>query len=468
MKRFLAFLLVSFAIIVGAAFALYAFGNTEFRIAALQAQLKLDLTKPGVTEIQVPPLGKIKAYTHKSPVGIVITLESIDLNQLKKMVEDTPKTTELLNEVRRNVEKNFQALIYKSLLLGGCGGLLGVLLLQRKKWYEYLYGALLGLVIVTLALSFTYKSYNFQAFENPEYEGMLKTAPWMIGLVQNGITKFDLWSKQLQTVADNLYDMFRRVDTLEAMGPAANGDLRVLHVSDLHNNPAAFDFIEQVATTFKVDLVIDTGDISDFGTPVETVLLDRLKRMGIPYVFVPGNHETREVINELRGLPNVTVLEGQPVNVKGLKIIGFPDPSAYEQSITAPDDKTAGLLAQKFTKSLTKMPEKPDILAVHNNRIALRMAGKVPVILHGHDHAYKINIRNKSVIIDAGTTGAAGIGGFKSKNDIPYSLVVLQLKKELSDYHLIAADTIKVSNLQSGYSLERRIFPEIYQQVKKE
>ncbi len=460
MKKFLAFLLISLFAITGALCLLNTFGSTEFQAEALTARLKLDMKNPGITEIQVPPIGKVKAITHKSPLGIVITLESVDLNKLKTIIAQSPKTSELLDDVHQDVVQKFKSLIYKALFLGAAGGILGLLLLQRRRWYEYVYGAAVGLITVSLLLTMTYRSYDINSFKTPKYEGMLKSAPWMIGLVQNSITKFDLWGKQLQAVADNLYDMFQRVDSLEAMGPTGNGDMKVLHVSDLHNNPAALDFIEQVAATFKVDFIIDTGDISDFGSPLESVFAERVKKLKVPYVFIPGNHETKDIIDGMKRIPNVRVIEGSNTTVDGVKIAGIADPAAYSMSVEPPDDKTVNQWSAKLEQIISKMPAGPDILAVHNNRIAGEFAGGVPIILHGHDHSYKINVRQGTVIIDAGTTGAAGIGGLKN-NDTPYSMVMLQLKKTDTGYRLIAADTIKVSNLQSGYSLERRMFPEL-------
>lgn len=467
MRRILVAVIISVVAIAGALLMLNFFGNTDFQINGLEAELKIDLQKPGMTEIQVPPLGKITAKTHKSPAGIKIILKSIDLNQLKGMVEEAPKAGELAGKVEADIKSKFKALIYKVILLGIIGGTGSIWLLQRRHWYEYLYGAILGIVTVSLLLTLTYKSYNTDSFQSPEYEGMLKTAPWMIGLVQEGIAKFDLWGQQLQSVADNLYDMFQRVDSLEAMGPEGNGDLRVLHVSDLHNNPAAFDFIEQVAETFQADFIVDTGDISDFGTPLETVFLERLKAIKVPYVFVPGNHETEDIIRELRNTPNVKVVEEGPVKVKGVNIIGISDPAAYGREIKSGEEAFIET-ENKLSRIIAEGSQEPDILAVHNHRLAGKFVGVAPVILHGHDHAYKIRNAKGSVIIDAGTTGAAGVGGLEANKDIPYSLVVLQFKRQEKGYKLIAADTIKVSNMQSGYSLERKMFPELYQVEEKQ
>src|SRR5699024_12605402 len=64
--------------------------------------------------------------------------------------------------------------------------------------------------------------------------------------------------------------------------------ITVLHVSDIHDNPQAYDVIEQLHTQFAIDAVIDTGDIVSWGTPLENELLRRIGTLDIPYVYVRG------------------------------------------------------------------------------------------------------------------------------------------------------------------------------------
>ena len=51
--------------------------------------------------------------------------------------------------------------------------------------------------------------------------------------------------------------------------------IRLLHVSDLHLNPSAWDVIEAVAEQYDVDAIVDTGDIADHGTGPESATCDR-------------------------------------------------------------------------------------------------------------------------------------------------------------------------------------------------
>src|SRR5690625_6848227 len=67
--------------------------------------------------------------------------------------------------------------------------------------------------------------------------------------------------------------------------------ITVLHISDVHDNPQAFDVVEELDSQFAIDLVIDTGDIVSWGTQFENDLLHPIGRLDVPYVFVSGNHD---------------------------------------------------------------------------------------------------------------------------------------------------------------------------------
>ena len=64
--------------------------------------------------------------------------------------------------------------------------------------------------------------------------------------------------------------------------PAGN-TTRILHVSDLHLNPAAWGLIRTVVQQFDIDAVVDTGDIVDWGSSAETgyVVDDRRARSAV-------------------------------------------------------------------------------------------------------------------------------------------------------------------------------------------
>src|SRR5699024_4017556 len=69
--------------------------------------------------------------------------------------------------------------------------------------------------------------------------------------------------------------------------------LKVLLVSDIHA-ANQFTLMRTIVQDQDIDLVIDTGDLINFAQVVEarlTGLYQGISSLGVPYVFVRGNHD---------------------------------------------------------------------------------------------------------------------------------------------------------------------------------
>lgn len=465
MKKYSRYLLIPLFAIVGALIFVNLFAHVDFRMEALKVGLSVHSSLVGKTRLEIPPVGEVTANTHKTPISLSISLESIDLDRLKKLLAQGPVQDKLLSEAKNVLFSEIRRFVYLTLAIGFAGGVFGVLVLQGKRLKELLAGGAIGLIVVALLLGGTYKTFDVQKFSNPEYEGALKAAPWMIGLVQEGLSTVNTWGKEMRFIANNLYGLFQRVESLQAVSPG-EGEIKVLHVSDIHNNPVSFDFIDQVAKTFGVDFVIDSGDMSDFGTPLESAMLERVKNLKVPYVFVPGNHETSGIIDDLKKTPNIIVIDSGVKGIKGLKIAAIGDPSSHTSDYHAPDQSQIDVYSAKLQQIIELSKVNPDIVVAHNPNIAQNFWGKYPVVLCGHDHQYKIKVKPNFVMIDAGTSGAAGIGAFRTKAEIPYTFVLLHFDRSKNGLKLKYTDTISISNKQSGYSLERKVYSDLTDDTK--
>ncbi len=88
----------------------------------------------------------------------------------------------------------------------------------------------------------------------------------------------------------------------EPLALALSGDsLRIMQVTDLHltygtdyHDRQTLALIEDMATYAEPDLIVVTGDIamSPMGPSLFATLYRRMERLGIPWTFVFGNHET--------------------------------------------------------------------------------------------------------------------------------------------------------------------------------
>ena len=139
------------------------------------------------------------------------------------------------------------------MLIAGLGSAFGVILLRQTSLRQIISGFFIGVLLTTALLGGIYLTYDLNAFNHPEYEGIVEAAPWMINLIQESILKVDQLGEQVQALATNLYGAFQQIENLTTIG-SLDADLTVLHVSDIHNNPIAYDFARQVVASFPVDL----------------------------------------------------------------------------------------------------------------------------------------------------------------------------------------------------------------------
>lgn len=460
-KRFLPI----FFALLGAILVFNLLGTLSYKVSALRISLSASLGWPGYTSLIIPPIGNINAATHLMPLKFKITIDNIDLDILRSIISANQQGAG--EAVVKTIYGESRRILYffalKLIALSCLGGVLGILVLGRRSLGLLLSGILVGGLLSCLLLGSTYLTYDIKAFEHPEYEGIVEAAPWMINLIQESLIKVDQLGEQVQALATNLYSAFQQIENLTTVG-SLDADLTVLHVSDIHNNPIAYDFARQVVASFPVDFIIDTGDLTDWGTPLEAEIVKRIEGLDVEYVFTSGNHESIDVLERLTALENVIIVDKEEKVVHGLRIAGIGDPSANSYSPQVAPITELADMARAVNDHYRDSSNPPDVFMVHNNRVATAIEPDIfPIVLFGHNHAQSINIVGDTVYVNAGTTGAAGIRGIQSKEPTPFSLALLYFifNQETDKYEPIAVDGIRVQGLRASFSLERIfIFPE--------
>ena len=59
--------------------------------------------------------------------------------------------------------------------------------------------------------------------------------------------------------------------------------------------------MRQVVDQFDVDAVLDTGDITDWGSEPENRLITSVGTLDVPYVYIRGNHDSAATAGADRG-----------------------------------------------------------------------------------------------------------------------------------------------------------------------
>ncbi|NLK00456.1 MAG: hypothetical protein GX318_04380 [Clostridia bacterium] len=436
-----------------------SFSAASYQIEAFQFKLGAALSPSGLTEINFPPIGKIIAKTHKTPIKLLVTLENVDMEILNNMLREVIPKDKAVDLFTSEILLVVRSFILRTLFLAALGGVFAVLLLNSDKLINYLRGAFIGVFLASILIAGTFHTYDVNKFLSPQYTGIIKAAPWIVGLAEDALVKVDKLGEQMEVVAANFHDVFQKMGEIQPLNPDEE-TIKILHVSDIHNNPASYQFIKRVVQTFGVSLVIDTGDLTDYGTPLEINLIEALDDVGVPYVFVPGNHDSPEITGALSNLDNIIVLDGSIIYPLNIPITGIAHPSSHGYEL---DSQGNQLFKERrvwaLKQELNEVTEKPILFAYHGPDIAGEFIGEIPIILHGHTHSHTIEEKENSIIIDAGTSGAAGIRRLQTTKEIPYTFVLLHLNKDQDqDWILEAVDSLEVSDLNSGFILTRKLY----------
>jgi len=432
------------------------FSGTDYRLLSLGIKLQARLGGPPQTRVILPPVGELAARTHWLPIELGMELRSVDLHALRQTVfAPTGPNEQIWLRVREAAAQIILHFLLKQVFLGFVGAAAALLLLGVRTWRALARGGLAGMAMVLLLAALVYATFDLSAFERVEYAGMIEAAPWVLATVRDALDQVEELGARVQALAGNLYSALQRLKETGPIG-LVDADVLVLHVSDIHNNPVAYDFAAQLVESFGVDVIVDTGDLTDWGTSLEAEISRRIERLGLPYIFVSGNHDSPQVVQRLLETKHAVVL-GEPVIVEGLYIAGTGDLVAQSYLPTPASAEELAGLAREINAYWAKQEKKPHLFLVHNHRVAEALRpGLFQVVAYGHTHLWGVKQVEDTVYSNAGTTGAAGIRGFQSKEPLPYSLSLLYfVQGEDGDLRLAAVDGVHVTGLGQSFSLQR-------------
>lgn len=443
---------------VGALVAVTALSPFRWTAGPFTVTVALRVPGRGETRVQVPPAGEVWARTHRSPLDVSVRLERVDLDGLERLARDRGQLGEALARQSRQAAR---LAVARLLALSLVGGALGPVLAGERGREAPAAGALIGLGQGAALAAATVATFDPRAFAEPRFSGALEAAPWLIPAIQEGLARLPQWRAHFRLLAAHLAGLFRRLERLPPLA-APGASLTVLAVADVHNSPVGMEFVVRTVERFRPDLVVDAGDLTDYGTALEAHLLRQLATLRVPYVLVPGNHEGPAALAQLRTLPPVRVLTGGRVRIRGLTIAGLADPLSGSPSPAEPDPAAIEAARAALRGLAAGTGDRPpaDLVVVHHPRIGEAVLGHVPALVTGHTHRPRLAVVDGTVWVDPGSAGAAGLRGLLGAGRIPYALALLHFARTPGGWRVVAVDTVRVDAAEVGYRVERHLVGE--------
>jgi predicted MPP superfamily phosphohydrolase len=438
-------------------------GHVSGDVGPFRAQFAVTPSLTGGSEVKLPPLGAIRFRSHDGPAHLTVDLNSLDSSRTIDLVSRPGGVERASSTAAEDIERGVQRLALQATAAAVLATMLLAALLFRSMRRVALCGGLaLALALGSLAASAL--TFRRQSISEPTYDGLLVNARSVVGDAGKIVEEYDAYRAQLQQLITNVGQIYSTITTLPVYQPP-DGTITVLHISDLHLNPSAWSVIRTVVRQFHVTVIADTGDITDWGSEPEASFVNQIGTLGVPYVYVRGNHDSSQTEAAVRRQPNAVVLDNKVAVVAGLRIAGVGDPRFTPDKSAPPDPRLqAGIsfVGHELAQTITGGPP-VDIALVHDPASAGPLAGEVPLVLAGHLHHREVSDLpvvgssrfTRTQLFVEGSTGGAGLRGLEVGEPLPLQLSVLYFGQ---DHVLKAYDAISVGGTGlAQVSLERHI-----------
>jgi predicted phosphodiesterase len=260
-------------------------------------------------------------------------------------------------------------------------------------------------------------------------------------------------------------------------GRQAGGELRGLVLaSDLHNNLLALPALDRAVGRRPLFFA---GDLTSSGSPFEFTLVRRIARLGHPFVFVSGNHDSDALERRLALAGGIVLTERGRlrsdgtygplvVRVRGLRVAGYADPferRARERFRDRGEPQPTPEQQEEFRDWLRPLIGRVDIVMVHSPALAEAAAEelrRIPprrplVLLTGHTHTAEFRSSTNFVELNGGTVGGGGTGNLEKSQ--PFGLAMLVYARA-DGFAPAAADLVEIDAHGGSARAERhRIEP---------
>ncbi|OPG05203.1 hypothetical protein B1R27_22210 [Streptomyces sp. GKU 895] len=449
-------------VLLGAWLGLLIVGNVRTPVGPMNTTMTLRPSLTGGTKINVSPLGALQLDSHHAPVRLDVNVDQLDPARSQALVDHPERLSGLQDEVAKDVEHGTLDLALRSCVAVVAGATaLGLAVYRRPR--RALAAGGLALTLLAACGGTAYATWNPDSVLQPKFSGLLSSAPSLVGNARSIVTEFDVYQRELARLVTNVTKLYDVTSTLPAYQPDPT-TIRVLHVSDIHLNPASWKIIASLVEQYQVNVIVDSGDTMDHGTAAENGFLDPVADLGAPYVWVRGNHDSRVTQRYLEGMKNVHVLDdGRAETVAGLRFAGLGDPQftpdRSEKSGSQETQEAAGARLAASLRDWTTAGKPVDVAVIHEPSAAREVDGSVPLVLSGHLHHEGTEVmENGTRLRIEGSTGGSGLRAVEGKYPDPIEASILYFDRDTR--RLQAWDSIKLGGLGLTTAEVSRHLPE--------
>lgn len=447
--------------LAGCWLGLLAAGHVDAPVGPLGTRLSVEPSLRGGSEVDIPPLGKLDVATHAGPWHLTAEVSRVNEGDAREIFANPRAVNGLGDRVAADLRSGVRRVALRAALAGVAGAAVLGVMVFRRRWRPVAAATAVSVTAVVGGGAAAAATWDPEAINQPQYSGLLASAPSVVGDARDIVADFAKYENQLAKLVTNVSRLYDVTSSLPAYS-ADQSTVRVLFVSDLHINPAAWDVIRSVTRQFRVDVVVDAGDISDHGTAAENAYIQPIGTLGVPYVWVRGNHDSMLTQAAVRNQSNAVVLDGATAEVAGLRFLGAGDPRFTPDKNTrdAPAPASVSQVGLALASTARRSAEEGapvDVTVIHDGDAATEIDGSVPLILSGHHHTrVQRRLPGGTVQFEQGSTGGSGLRALQNEDPTPIRASVLYFDRD--SRRLQAWDDITLGGLGlASVTIERRV-----------
>lgn len=459
LARALTLLAVVLATLAGGYLALVSF-RQDRALSAGTIRLSVSPGHRGALDVYVPLVdwgARFEAI--RLPARLRVDLRTVDRAQLQRIAQGADLDVQRLRgEARDAIAAYLRELIGVVLLAALALGILTALAVRHRAGPRVPTTLTVAVATAaTLAAALIALLPPRGAMAEPQYYAYGADIPRAL----DAVASIRRSSRALDQELDAQLVGLARIVTAPAGRTPVEGRPRVTIASDLHNNVIAVPVLERAAAGGPV---LFAGDLSDRGSPLETALVARIARIGRPFVFVTGNHDSDASARELASDGAVVLTERGSLRrdgslgpviagVDGLRVAGYSDPFQRRASEGYADRFQPTPTSEQqadFGNWMRPLVGRVDVVLVHEPALiepfVQELAAAPPAapltFVVGHTHRADLRRTGTVTVLNGGSIGGGGTGNL-ADGTTPVALARLTYDAR-SGYRPLAADLVSI------------------------
>jgi hypothetical protein len=407
----------------GIVLALRASGPVVRPFTLGTVELRAGLSTDGRLDAYVPVVDwGARAHPFGRPLAVDIEFRSLDRDAALAAARSGRAADANLEAAKGELRSAVDAALLRAAVAALAGGVLGGFLAgavvvaagRRRRWLlnGTLSGLAASLAVVGLAGAQLARA-NWSDLRQPTFYAHGSELPELLSFSEQILTAGEGYTESYDRAVAGLTSILSVGEPQPSPAPAKT----IVLASDLHSNTFVLPVLSEYTRGHPLFFA---GDFTELGTSWEDGVVPAIARLGDPVVAVSGNHDSRQLMQDLKRAGVLVLDRGSGVvDIDGIAVAGFDDPLEGSAGLAGrrlelhADER--GAAARSVLAWFDALPRRPDVVMIHQHALARALLAHVAksspgplLILTGHDHRQHIDREGAGVLVDGGTVGAGG------------------------------------------------------------